>query len=72
MDGKSPLFLVFAAVLLAGCTMIPEYTRPEAPVPADWPSGPAYKETLSAQGTSLAVDLQWREFFADERLQKVI
>jgi len=72
MDGKSPLFLVFAAVLLAGCTMIPEYTRPEAPVPADWPSGPAYKETPSKPGTSLAVDLQWREFFADERLQKVI
>jgi len=72
MDGKSPLFLVFAAVLLAGCTMIPEYTRPEAPVPADWPSGPAYKETPSKPGTSLAVDLQWREFFADERLQEVI
>jgi len=72
MDGKSPLFLVFAAVLLAGCTMIPEYTRPEAPVPADWPSGLAYKETPSTQGASLAADLQWREFFPDERLQKVI
>jgi outer membrane protein, multidrug efflux system len=72
MDGKSPLLLVFAAVLFAGCTMIPEYTRPEAPVPADWPSGPAYKETPSTQGTSLSADLQWREFFTDERLQKVI
>ncbi|TFG42836.1 MAG: efflux transporter outer membrane subunit [Syntrophobacterales bacterium] len=72
MDGKSPLLLVFAAVLFAGCTMIPEYTRPEAPVPADWPSGLAYKETPSTQGASLAADLQWREFFPDERLQKVI
>ena len=24
---------------LAGCTMAPHYTRPEAPVPASWPTG---------------------------------
>ncbi|MEJ2091804.1 MAG: efflux transporter outer membrane subunit [Syntrophobacterales bacterium] len=61
--------LTLAAVLLSGCTMIPKYTRPEAPVPKDWPSGPAYKETR--QGTS-AVDLPWRQFFTDERLQPII
>lgn len=72
MDGKSPLLLMFAAFLFAGCTMIPEYTRPAAPVPADWPSGLAYKETPSTQGAALAADLQWREFFPDERLQTVI
>ena len=72
MDAKRPLLLVFAAVWFAGCTMIPEHTRPEAPVPAGWPSGPAYKETLSTQGPSLAADLQWRDFFGDERLQKII
>ena len=52
--------------------MIPKYTRPEAPIPADWPSGPAYKETPSTQGAPAAADLQWREFFTDERLQKII
>lgn len=72
MDGKRPLLLVFAAVWFAGCTLIPEYTRPEAPVPAGWPSGPAYKETPSTQGPAPAADLQWREFFGDERLQKII
>jgi multidrug efflux system outer membrane protein len=72
MDGKNPLLLVFAAVLFTGCTMIPKYTRPEAPVPADWPSGPAYKEISSTPYTSLAAELQWREFFADERLKKII
>jgi multidrug efflux system outer membrane protein len=72
MDAKSPLLLVFAAVLFAGCTMIPEYTRPEAPVPAGWPSGPAYRETPSTQGPSPAADLQWREFFGDERIKKII
>ena len=62
--------LTITAVLLTGCTMIPKYTRPEAPVPAAWPSGPAYKETPSTQGA--AADLNWREFFADERLQAII
>jgi multidrug efflux system outer membrane protein len=60
------------AVLLTGCTMIPNYTRPEAPIPADWPSGSAYKETPDTQGAPAAVDLQWREFFTDERLQTII
>jgi len=59
-------------VCLGGCTMAPKYTRPEAPVPGGWPSGPAYKETPATQKASVAADLQWREFFADERLQKVI
>jgi multidrug efflux system outer membrane protein len=64
--------LTITAVLFTGCTMIPEYTRPEAPIPAAWPSGPAYKEPPSTQGASAAADLQWRAFFADERLQKII
>ena len=64
--------LAITAVLLTGCTMIPKYTRPEAPVPAGWPSGPAYKETPATQGAPAAADLQWREFFTDERLQKII
>ncbi|MFA5112442.1 MAG: efflux transporter outer membrane subunit [Desulfobaccales bacterium] len=64
--------LAITAVLFTGCTMIPKYTRPEAPVPDAWPSGPAYKETPSTQKAPAAADLQWREFFADARLQKII
>ena len=59
-------------ICLTGCTMIPEYTRPEAPVPVAWPSGPAYKETPSTPGGPVTADLQWRQFFTDERLQKII
>jgi outer membrane protein, multidrug efflux system len=70
MIGKLFSFLAITAVLLTGCTMIPKYTRPEAPIPAGWPSGAAYKETLSTQGA--AADLNWREFFVDERLQAII
>ena len=72
MIRKTLLLLAIAAVALSGCTMIPDYTRPQAPIPASWPSGSAYKEALSAQGASLAADLQWRKFFPDERLQKII
>ena len=64
--------IIGIVVCLGGCTMIPKYTRPEPPIPDGWPSGPAYKETPSTQGAPVAADLQWREFFADERLQKVI
>ena len=61
--------LTMAAVLLTGCSMAPKYTRPEAPVPAEWPSGPAYKETPATQGAPVAADLQWREFFTGEQLR---
>jgi outer membrane protein, multidrug efflux system len=72
MTEKVLSLLAIMVVLLTGCTMAPKYTRPEAPVPADWPSGSAYKETPSTQGAPAAADLRWREFFADERLQSII
>ena len=64
--------LSITAVLLAGCTLAPKYTRPEAPVPGNWPSGPAYKDGQAAHEAPAATVLAWREFFTDERLQKVI
>ena len=72
MMRKKLLLMAIAAVFLTGCTMIPKYTRPEAPVPSGWPSGPAYRETPSTQGAPVAAGLQWREFFADKRLQTII
>ena len=60
------------AVLLAGCSLAPHYARPDAPVPADWPTGPSYRETAPAPGAPAAPDLGWREFFADRKLQEVI
>lgn len=72
MAGKSPLLLMFAAVLVAGCTMIPEYTRPEPPVPVEWPAGPAYPQPVAGPAAPLAADLGWRDYFTDPRLQTVI
>lgn len=63
---------LMTVVLLTGCTMIPKYTRPDAPVPAEWPSGAAYSQTSKERNEPLASELRWREFFTDGRLQKVI
>jgi len=66
-------FLVVGiGLVLGGCTLMPEYTRPEAPIPADWPSGEAYQETKTTDGAPTAPELGWREFFTDEQLQKII
>ena len=66
------LLIIGTLVCLGGCAMIPKYTRPEAPVPTDWPSGPAYGGSRSTPDVLIAADLRWRDFFTDERLQKII
>ena len=66
------LLLSLIVALLGGCTLSPTYTRPEAPVPAAWPGGPAYKQQAAGPGAAAAADIQWRDFFVDERLQQVI
>jgi len=52
--------------------MAPKYTRPEAPIPAKWPQGAAYKDTQTIPEARIAPDLSRQEFFADEKLQKII
>lgn len=42
------------AVLLPGCTMAPNYVRPEAPVAEAWPDDLMPKGTVLAQATDLA------------------
>ncbi|MEN6440098.1 MAG: efflux transporter outer membrane subunit [Syntrophobacter sp.] len=71
MIKKKLVVLALMAVFLSGCTMIPKYSRPQAPVPPGWPSGDAYKES-AAQGGPVAAALQWRQYFSDERLQTII
>jgi multidrug efflux system outer membrane protein len=67
------LFLLVGIALgLGSCTLAPKYTRPDAPVPVDWPKGTAYQETRTATGAPTASGLKWQEFFTDEKLQKII
>jgi outer membrane protein, multidrug efflux system len=64
--------LAALAVCLAGCTMAPKYTRPEAPVPEAWPKGPAYKDLESASSVKVVADISWQDFFVDGQLRKLI
>ncbi len=60
----TPLML---AVLLGGCTLMPDYHRPAAPVAA------RFAGDSGAAANDLAVaDIGWRDVFTDPALQKVI
>ena len=66
------LLWVGVIICLGGCSLAPKYTRPAAPVPAAWPSGPAYKEPPTTGPAPLTAEVKWRQFFTDPRLQKII
>ena len=59
--------LLTAMVLFAGCSFIPAYQRPAAPVAANYPLDDAQATTGAA-----ATSLPWQQFFTDVRLQKLI
>ncbi|MBA2964404.1 MULTISPECIES: efflux transporter outer membrane subunit [Ramlibacter] len=54
-----------AAALLAGCSFIPTYERPAAPVPA------AYGHPSATEGLP-AAQLEWQQFFTDPHLRELI
>ena len=72
------LLLLGIAIVPAGCTMAPKYTRPKAPVPAEWPNGVAYQAGQRSSSAPTATNapevsqLRWQEFFSDGKLQQVI
>ncbi len=72
MNRRFVSVMVGIVFFLNGCTLAPEYTKPKAPIPAQWPQGEAYKTTKATQGTPTAPQLGWKEFFTDPKLQAVI
>lgn len=76
---KHSLAAVAAACLAAACTMAPKYERPAAPVSNTFPTDGVYDSrrsavsngTRSANGQT-AIDIGWRDFFVDPRLQRLI
>lgn len=73
-DMNQRLFVVLMAValVLGGCTMAPKYERPAAPVSSQWPSDEAYRDIPYDKDAPDAADLDWREFFVDEKLRRII
>ena len=58
-----------ATLALAGCSFIPTYQRPAAPVAETYPPETAPD---SVAGGTAASDLDWQRFFADPRLKRLI
>lgn len=65
MTRMRTLLALAAALLAAGCTMIPTLERPAAPVAGTFPYAAATEGTPAAQ-------LPWESFFADARLRQLI
>ena len=55
-----------AAMLLAGCSLIPTYERPAPPVPTTFPGDPAQPAGPAAAA------VPWEDFFTDARLNGLI
>jgi len=68
---RSPRLLQLCAALalagvLGGCSLAPTYERPQAPVETSYPAKAEGNKELEA------VNLGWRQFFPDQRLQSLI
>ncbi len=55
------------SLLAAGCSFIPAYQRPQAPIATEWPSG-----INEPTGAAPVAELPWQSFFTDPRLSAVI
>ncbi|MEH6566760.1 MAG: efflux transporter outer membrane subunit [Halopseudomonas sp.] len=62
---KRCLLSLAVMAALSGCSLIPDYQRPAAPVPSAWETG----DQASASGTVL---IGWQSFFKDPELQRLI
>ena len=56
------------AAALSGCSMIPAYERPAAPVPQAWPQGAAYTAPVAGNVTYIG----WQQFFKDPALRRLL
>ncbi len=68
MIRRSPVLLLTLGLIAAGCTVGPDYRRPEVPVPATFRDGPP-----EARGDPRSFgDLAWWTVFQDVELQSLI
>ena len=70
---RKQIALSFAALIfMGGCSLAPRYTQPPAPIPAEWPQGPAYKDSQTTAEAQTTWKLSRQAFFTDPKLQQVI
>ena len=59
-------FTAALAIGLTGCSLMPDYQRPAAPVPAAWP------DYAKPGGARRVATTDWQHYFTDPRLQALI
>ncbi|WP_430310880.1 solvent efflux RND transporter outer membrane subunit SrpC [Pseudomonas sp. PONIH3] len=62
---------MFALLMLSGCSLIPDYEQPAAPVPVQWPTGEAYGEQGNQRSINAALP-EAKEFFKDPALGRLL
>ena len=62
---------IAAILLVAGCSLIPTYERPAAPIAAQWPGAIATANSERAS-TQPFQTIGWKAFYADATLQELI
>ena len=61
-----------AITLLAGCSLMPAYERPTAPVASQWPDSAAVNVTGETSGSQSVAQLAWQDYFTDPTLRRLI
>ncbi len=62
------LYALSLVALLGGCQLAPPHSRPDLPTAADYPAAYAGDVTLGQR----AVEIGWRDFFADPQLEQLV
>lgn len=71
MDNRNTFTALAAAVLLAGCSFIPTYERPAAPIPSTY-TATGGQTTVTTSTTAAAAAAPWQDYFAEPRLRQLI
>lgn len=73
MKSLKILSVAVAASLGSACTtFVPDYQRPDAPVPLTWAAAAQEAGAAGVAQVGLASDLTWRDYFSDVRLRELI
>jgi len=67
---KTLLSVIITAAVLSGCSLIPKYDQPEAPIADQYPQGAAYPAASVTQASG--AELEWEQFFQDPALKQLI
>ncbi|MDI1246251.1 MAG: efflux transporter outer membrane subunit [Rhodoferax sp.] len=61
-----------AMTFLAGCSLMPSYERPGAPVASQWPASAGVKATDGTSSAASSAVLNWQDYFSDPALRQLI